>query len=210
MRELLAIDGLAETTTDAFRRRLIEVADSVGLEPSYLAGVIRFESSYKADIRNPLSGATGLIQFLPSTARTLGTTVDELALMTAEEQLGWVGKYYERVLAGRRITSVQDHYLAVFAGSIGASPGQVLFASPIKAYAQNKALDTSGDGTITAAEATAPVERLVEKARARPVILVDMAAAPATPAPALTQDDGAALAVGLFGALVLGARRLAS
>ena len=45
-----------------------------------------------------LFGATGLIQFLPSTARGLGTTTDALAGMSSVEQLNYVEKYFDPLL----------------------------------------------------------------------------------------------------------------
>src|SRR3990167_3056635 len=41
------------------------------------------------------SGAIGLIQFMPSTAHLLGTTTEQLAQMTAVEQLAYVRRYFE-------------------------------------------------------------------------------------------------------------------
>ena len=44
--------------------------------PDFLLACMAFESgmSFCSSIRNAASGATGLIQFMPSTARGLGTT----------------------------------------------------------------------------------------------------------------------------------------
>lgn len=82
---------------------VIEVADSLGAKADDLAAVIWFESgrTFRPDARHPTSGATGLIQFMPSSATRLGTTVDALARMTAEEQLrGPVREYLRRVKDG--------------------------------------------------------------------------------------------------------------
>jgi len=44
------------------------------------------------------SGAVGLIQFMPSTAKDLGTSVQKLSRMTKEEQMDYVGEYFKRVI----------------------------------------------------------------------------------------------------------------
>lgn len=179
MRELLAVKGV-EKTSNAFRRRLILMADARALDPDYVAAVISVETAatFSPSIRNKFSGAVGLIQFLPSTARTLGTTAEALAKMTAEDQLAWVGKYYERVQGAVKhpLITAGDHYLAAFSGGpgIGKDEGHVLYTQGSKAYEQNFYLDTSQDGTITVGEAIAPVRAVVKAAEQRAPIVVDM------------------------------------
>jgi len=95
MRTLLAVRGL-EHTTEAFRRKLIRIADRRGLNPSFLAAVIAFETGrfpFSPSAKNPFSGATGLIQFMKPTANHLGTTQEKLAQMTAVEQLDYGEAY---------------------------------------------------------------------------------------------------------------------
>lgn len=82
---------------------LYDVALSLGADPEHLGDVIKFESggTWTSNVRNPSSGATGLIQFMPSTARRMGTTVEALAAMTPEAQLrGPVREYMRRVRDG--------------------------------------------------------------------------------------------------------------
>ncbi len=75
--------------------KLIEdSADYFGFRPEWLANLINFESggTYNPAITNSI-GATGLIQFMPATAPTLGTTTDALKNMTFAEQMVYVNKY---------------------------------------------------------------------------------------------------------------------
>jgi len=68
-----------------FRDRVWWIADTLGLDPDDLMACMAWESaeSFRADIKNAAgSGATGLIQFMPSTAKALGTTTTELAKMS--------------------------------------------------------------------------------------------------------------------------------
>jgi len=199
--ELLAVRGL-DGTTDMFRRELVAVAQRLALNPSYLAAVISFETggTFSPSIRNPASGAVGLIQFTKTTAIALGTTLDWLAGLSAIEQLAWVQSYYGKVLGPRSIDSVADHYLAVFApAGLGKGADFVLYASPSVAYEQNKALDRNSDGTITAAEAAAPVQGIVNAARERPPIIVQpFTPPPPAPAPGVVpQPSGRAVLGGL-------------
>src|SRR5690606_22727031 len=76
-----------------FRARLCEVAAALGVEPDYLMACIAFETgeTFRPDVRNAAgSGAVGLIQFMPATARGLGTSTEALARMSAVEQLDYV------------------------------------------------------------------------------------------------------------------------
>jgi hypothetical protein len=79
-----------------FRRKVIDLCEWLGADPSHLMAAMAFETgeTFSASVRNRASGATGLIQFMPSTARSLGTTTDKLAAMTAEDQLDYVRKYF--------------------------------------------------------------------------------------------------------------------
>lgn len=82
---------------------LYDVALSLGADPEHLGDIIKFESggTWTSNARNPSSGATGLIQFMPSTARRMGTTVEALAAMSPEAQLrGPVREYMRRVRDG--------------------------------------------------------------------------------------------------------------
>ena len=66
----------------------------------WLANLINHESAgtFNPAVVNPSSGATGLIQFMPSTARGLGTTTNTLSKLTFQQQLVWVDKYLQGIL----------------------------------------------------------------------------------------------------------------
>lgn len=110
--KLLGVEDLF----DAIARRL-------GADPAMLANLINFESGWNPGAENPASGASGLIQFTPSTARKLGTTVESIRKMSVEAQLPLV----ERYLAPYRgkLNSKQGLYMSVFYPKAAAwPPGQ--------------------------------------------------------------------------------------
>jgi len=158
---LAAVPGI-EKTSAAFRQKVILIAREFGTDPNFLMAIMSFESGLDPKARNPYSGATGLIQFMPKTAARLGTTIEALARMTAEEQLAYVQKYFAPYKG--RLHTLEDAYMAVlWPPAIGRGKNYVLFASPSIAYEQNKALDLNKDGKITVAEATSFVRKRLGK-----------------------------------------------
>ncbi|TNE46301.1 MAG: lytic transglycosylase [Deltaproteobacteria bacterium] len=147
-----------ENTTPEFRQKVADIADRLGMDPQHLMAVMSFETggSFSPSIRNRTSGATGLIQFMPSTARGLGTSTDALARMDPMQQLDYVEKYL-KPYAGK-MNSVEDAYMAVlWPAAVGKGPNHVLFSSPSIQYRQNSGLDTNGNGQVSAFEAASKV-----------------------------------------------------
>lgn len=68
--------------------------------------------TFSPSIKNPNSSATGLIQFMSSTAKALGTTTADLAKMSNVQQLDYVYRYL-KPYSGRMVDWL-DVYLAVF------------------------------------------------------------------------------------------------
>ena len=122
---------------------------------SWLMSCIAFESAETFDpgIRNFAgSSGTGLIQFMSATAKGLGTTTDDLAKMTAVEQLDYVRLYFKPYAS--RIVTFADMYMAILLPSkVGLPDDAVLFTKGSLAYKQNAGLDSNKDGTITKKEA---------------------------------------------------------
>lgn len=162
------IDGLragtAETAVSAgsliwgkvveedFRVEVRKVAKNLGFDPTWLMAVMAFETgnTFKPTTRNTQSTATGLIQFIESTARALGTTTAKLARMTAVEQLEYVQKYYEQSHIAGRVRNLYDAYMAVlWPAGIGKPSNYVLWYAGSREYADNIGLDTTNKGYIT-------------------------------------------------------------
>jgi len=144
-----------------FRERICWTAHALRIDPDWLMACIAFETgnTFSPSIRNFAgSGATGLIQFMPATARGLGTTVDELAALSAEEQIPYVYRYLAPYRG--RLHSLGDVYMAIlWPRGIGKADDWVLWCRDVRevTYLQNHGLDADGDGKITRSEATAKV-----------------------------------------------------
>ncbi len=139
-----------------FRDRVRWIGTTLDLDAGDLMTCMAWESgrSFSPSIRNMAgSGATGLIQFMPSTARGLGTTTDQLAAMTAEDQLNFVYKYF-RPWKGR-LKTLSDLYMAIlWPKAVGQPDDYALFTCGV-AYRQNAGLDQNRDGRVTKAECSA-------------------------------------------------------
>lgn len=153
----------------AFQRAVTDTAKRLGVSERALYAVMSFETGGTFDPAQKNlagSGATGLIQFMPSTAEDLGTTTDELSRMSRAKQMAYVQKYFLNtgILKG---SNLSDLYMAVlFPAAIGKSDDFVLFGKGAtvpgygegsKAYKQNKGLDSDGSGSVTKKEASAKV-----------------------------------------------------
>ncbi|HLO51439.1 MAG TPA: transglycosylase SLT domain-containing protein [Kamptonema sp.] len=143
-----------------FLNKTVAIARDLGANPNHLMAIMQFESGLKADEVNRFSGATGLIQFMPSTARGLGTSTSALLRMTEIEQLDYVRKY---LLPYRgRLNTIGDFYASVlWPAAVGQPDSYVLFRVGSIEYRQNNGFDRNRDGVITKSEITALVsERL--------------------------------------------------
>lgn len=144
------------------RQAIREVAGKLNIDPNWLSSVIAFETgnTFAANAKNKAgSGATGLIQFLPSTARSLGYTTAQLARMGAVQQLQGPVYDYLKPYKGR-MSTMGDTYLAVFyPAAVGKGSEYVIATSPSSAYVQNAGLDVERKGFVTAGDAIARVER---------------------------------------------------
>ena len=129
----------------AFQEQLEKMLEKYpGLTKEELYRVMQGESNFNTTALNSDSGATGLFQFIPSTAEMLGYTTGEIQNMSASEQL-----------------AVYDQYLDAFdyrGGSLGimqAAPGYAsrgdgyeVYEPGSRAYEQNPGW-IGADGKIT-------------------------------------------------------------
>ncbi len=144
---------VAEDT--GFVQEVETLATDLGIPSEWIMRVIAKESGFNPSIPNAEgSGAMGLIQFMPFTARELGTTTAELKGMSRVEQMVYVRKYLEPKLRGVENPTFSDLYMAVlYPVAIGKSDNYILFKKGTKAYEQNSGLDLNGDGVVRKGEA---------------------------------------------------------
>lgn len=141
----------AKEKSSQFDAELDATSRASGLDPAKVRGVIRPESGGDPAAVNPQSGASGLIQFLPKVAESLGSSIEEIRKMTAEQQLPLVMKY----LSERGITKDSppgDYYMAVAAPAfIGKPDSSVVYKKGSKEWEQNPAWRPADGGDITVA-----------------------------------------------------------
>jgi len=136
-----------------------ERARQWGKDPDAIASIIIRESGGDTKASNSYTNATGLFQFMPATAKSLGVTTDQIKKMSFEEQLDLGGKYFESF--GSKWNDAQtanDMYSLVFYPKmlnesddyvLGSHRGDALSKKIAK---QNKIYDLDSDGYVTKRE----------------------------------------------------------
>lgn len=109
---MLVFEDKVTRNKSAFLAKVIDISAKLDINPNWMMAVMNFESGLDSTIRNSNTQATGLIQFMPTTAVSLGTSIDELQQMTNVEQLDYVYKYLNQYKS--KLISYIDLYLSVF------------------------------------------------------------------------------------------------
>ena len=113
-KEIPANVGKQDASSPEFFNKLKGISERLGVDKSDLLRIMTYETNNTLNpaIQNDI-GAVGLIQFMPSTARELGTSTAALKKMTAVQQLDYVEKFYTKngVTAGM---GLGDLYLMTF------------------------------------------------------------------------------------------------
>lgn len=135
-----------------FKAALEKTASNLGVNPNDLLQIMKRESGVDPHRVNPRGGATGLIQFVPKTARDLGTTTYALGRMSAVEQMAYVEKYYKN-LGVKPGATLDDLYMYTFyPKAVGKKDSDVVLRRGQDGYANNARLDQNKDGIITVAD----------------------------------------------------------
>lgn len=130
---------------------LQKAANEIGIPYDWLEKIIRIESNHNPAAKNPNSSATGLIQFISSSAKMVGTSTASLQKMTYEQQLPYVVKYFKHWIKSKgKPGTFLDAYCIVFYPAWVGKPLDAVLSS--SAYNGNKPLDLDKDGKITKAE----------------------------------------------------------
>lgn len=152
--EKLIFEEKIKLNKDQFITKVRAISEKLFIDPNWLMAVMYKESGLNHKAVNPSGGATGLIQFMPSTATGLGTTTQKLAAMSNVEQLEYVYQYFKPYRY--KILSYPDLYLITFFPAALSKPLDYIFqttklpASVIAKY--NPAIDLDKNKTITMSE----------------------------------------------------------
>ena len=150
----LVFENRITENKDAFIQKVNAISKDLSINPNWLMTVMNSESRVDHRAVNIASNATGLIQFMPDTARGLGTTVDALKKMSNVAQLDYVKKYFQ----GGKYNSYLDLYLKTFYPRGLTEKDNFILGSEVsdararKIAQQNKAIDLNNDGYITLKE----------------------------------------------------------
>lgn len=149
--------------SDQFFERVIEISEKIDCDPNDLMAIMNIETigSFKANKRNRSTRATGLIQFMPTTAIGMGTTIDRLAQMTELEQLDYVEKHFIDGKKYRNVTGRVDaatlYALVFWPASASKDNSYVIATKGQNVYSSNPLLDINKDNKITKADLGATV-----------------------------------------------------
>jgi hypothetical protein len=150
-----------------FKARILWTARELGCDVNDLMACIAWESgeTFRADIKNAAgSGAVGLIQFMPSTAKKLGTTTAALAKCDPADQIRFVYEYFKPFKG--RLHNLGDVYMAIlWPKAVGKPDSFVLFdrrKTPVT-FRQNAGLDISHDGSVTREECLVKIKQKLTK-----------------------------------------------
>lgn len=129
----------------------------------YLIACMAFESGLDPKARNKISGAVGLIQFMPTICKAYGTTAEEMRRKSFVEQLPYVIEHFKPYY--KRTKTLSDMYMAILMPKfIGKPEDSPVFVNG-KQYEQNKGLDLNKDHVVTKQEAAKLVFRRYEQGK---------------------------------------------
>lgn len=187
--DVIAVPGIASLSGPELVA-LRETAERARVPLDCLAAVISAESGFDPHAVNPANGASGLIQFVDATAKSLGTSTAALRRMSVRAQLPYVARFYARVPRRGTIAECADLYLLTFCPAIVDAPDDELIGigptaplafdreapSPCLAkpggmrlvYEQNAGLDRDGDGLLTVGDVREVMRRYVATYANRP------------------------------------------
>jgi len=112
MNNLWFINKVPANLREAFSQKLIEISSKLNIQPNWLMAIFLMESGVNPKAVNKWGGATGLIQFMPNTARGLGTSTANLLKMDHVQQLDYVYKFYKPY--AKYLETGADMYLSTF------------------------------------------------------------------------------------------------
>ena len=149
-----------EWTQDApFITGVNALAQKWNIDAGDLLGMMHAESGIQANIQNSI-GATGLIQFMPSTARAMGTNVNAIKQLSRAQQLPLVDQYFTMNKLPKGASAGQLYASVFWPAALRRPSDHVIASAGSRVYSQNAGLDVNRDGSITVGDLT---ERVSQK-----------------------------------------------
>lgn len=148
---------------DLFEKKVREIGYQLGVPPEWLMAVMYSESRFDAAVLNHKgSGATGLIQIMPATAKDLNVSIQRLKRMSHVQQLEYVYLYLQQVRERYgEYDTLTDLYLAIlYPKARKQDICYTLYAKPTQSYKQNSGLDEDRDGRVTVSDIDRRMARL--------------------------------------------------
>ena len=143
----------------AFERKVRRISRRLEMPPEWLMAVIHAESQFDGGTTSSIgSGATGLIQWLPETAKNLNTTIAKIRNMNHLEQLDLIYDYLSEHLEANekeRFESLTEVYVAVLFPQVSSQmtdEAYKIYTTPSIAYKMNAHLDMDTDGNLTVSD----------------------------------------------------------
>ncbi len=150
----LLFENYVKSNKAEFLAKVENISAKLLIDPDWLMAVMYKESRLNEKAVNSRGGATGLIQFMPATAQSLGTSTAALKAMSNVEQLDYVYKYYKPYIT--KLNSYPDLYLATFfPAALGKADDYILQTSQLSAATiadANPGIDLNKDRKITVGE----------------------------------------------------------
>ena len=150
-----------------FEDKVCQVSRKLSIPPEWLMAVMHSESRFDASVSNYKgSGATGLIQFMPTTVKDYDVTIKQLRNMNHVEQLDFVYEYLnDKKERYHEFENLTDLYLAIlYPQALNEDYCYTLYALPSQAYRQNSGLDHDRDGRVTISDIDKYLKRIYPSA----------------------------------------------
>ncbi|MGB1241347.1 MAG: transglycosylase SLT domain-containing protein [Chitinophagales bacterium] len=149
---------------DEFEKKVRRISSKLDIHPDWLMAIMHSESKLDASVVNLKgSGATGLIQFLPTTAINMDITVEQMRNLNHIQQLDYVYEYLRDVQKTRKVSfeNITDLYLSIlYPVAVGQEAAFVLYRSPSSTYQKNSGLDENHNGEVSVKDIDLRMKRL--------------------------------------------------
>lgn len=120
--------NIPPTMKENFLKKLVWIAEDMGINPDWLMAIIFFESRFNPNATNKKSGAKGFIQWMDKTSRSNFGISNEEIPVNPLRQLDFVYAYFKNRLAYNKPQTLLDFYLMVLYPKAVNKPGSFKFS----------------------------------------------------------------------------------